>query len=386
MYLRNDNHDEPMKTGAVIKSRLIRDTTYYPKDDLGIPRHILVSAFFSIQWHITNSCDLHCKHCYDRSKRSPLTLKQGQKTLDDLSRFCRDRGVKGNVCFTGGNPFLSPVFVELYTSAVQRGFSVDILGNPVPEEQLLPLLKIRKPGLFQISLEGMEKHNDSIRGTGSFKRGLHFLDLLRSLEVPSGVMLTLTDKNMGQVLKLGKLLRGRTGFLTLSRLSQVGEGARLAMPSKDKFDSFLSRYFKAARENPTLSLKDNLFNILLYRNNLPLFEGCVGFGCSPAFNTVAILSDGEVHACRKFPSLIGDINRRSLSQIYDSAIARRYRRGNCACAKCFIKPLCGGCMASIKSHGLDVFKDRDPYCFMEAPPASSSARVSRARARARTPA
>ena len=139
------------------------------------------------------------------------------------------------------------------------------------------------------------------------------------------------------------------------------------MPSREKYAAFLLKYLKAAGRNTTLSLKDNLFNIILYKNNLPLFEGCVGFGCSPAFNTVAVLSDGEVHACRKFPSLIGNINKKSLSQIYDSTIARRYRKGNCACTKCFIKPLCGGCMASIKSHGLDIFKDRDFYCFMEAP-------------------
>jgi len=284
--------------------------------------------------------------------------------LNDLYHFCKERGVKGNVCFTGGNPFLSPHFLQFYSKAVQKGFSVDILGNPVTEEQLNALIRIRKPGLFQISLEGMKIHNDSIRGKGSFDRALHFLELLRSLNVQSGVMLTLTDKNIGQVLKLGKILHDKTGFFTFSRLSQEGEGARLEMPSREKYASFLLKYLEAAQKNPTLSLKDNLFNIILYKNNLPLFDGCVGFGCSPAFNTVAVLCDGEVHACRKFPSLIGNVNTKSLSQIYDSNIAKRYRKGNSACAKCFIKPLCGGCMSSIKSHGLNIFKDKDPYCFM----------------------
>lgn len=353
-----------MKNLTCATSRLIRDTTNYPKADLGIPQHLLVSEFFSLQWHITNSCDLYCKHCYDRSKRSPLTLAQGEKILSDLDDFCKERCVKGHVCFTGGNPFLSPHFLKLYAYAADKGFTVDILGNPVTEGELSALLRIKKPGLFQISLEGMKRHNDSIRGKGTFDRALGFLELLKSLEVPSGVMLTLTNKNMGQVLRLGKLLQGKTGFFTFSRLSQVGEGARLEMPSKDEYALFLLKYLNAARKNPTLSLKDNLFNIILYQNNLPLFEGCVGFGCSPAFNTVAVLSDGEVHACRKFPSLIGNINKRSLSQIYDAPIAKKYRKGNSACTTCFVKPLCGGCMASIISGGGDIFKDKDPYCFM----------------------
>jgi radical SAM protein with 4Fe4S-binding SPASM domain len=78
-----------------------------------------------------------------------------------------------------------------------------------------------------------------------------------------------------------------------------------------------------------------------------------------------ITNSCDLHACRKFPSPIGNINRKSLAQIYDSRVAKRYRKGNCACTKCPIKPLCGGCMASIHSHGLDIFRDRDPYCFID---------------------
>ena len=31
------------------------------------------------------------------------------------------------------------------------------------------------------------------------------------------------------------------------------------------------------------------------------FGGCTGFGCGAAFNFMAVLPDGEVHACRKVP-------------------------------------------------------------------------------------
>jgi len=350
----------PAKTGSL----LIRDTTCYPEFEAGLPEHILVSNCFSIQWHITNLCDLHCKHCYDRTKRTPLTSEQGIRVLDDLYSFCKERRVRGNVCFTGGNPFLSPHFLKFYSYAVKKGFSVDVLGNPVSKEHMNVLIKIRKPALFQISLEGLPEHNDHIRGKGSFDRALKFLKLLRSLNVNSGVMLTLTNENIDQVLPLGNMLGRKTGFLTFSRLSQVGEGALLNLPTKEKYVSFLSKYVEAAQKNSVFSFKDNLFNIILYKKKVKLFDGCVGFGCSPAFNSLAILPDGEVHACRKFPSLIGNINEKSLGEIYDSGIAKKYRRGNSSCNQCPIKPLCGGCMAIIKSCGLDIFKDRDPYCFM----------------------
>ena len=85
-----------------------------------------------------------------------------------------------------------------------------------------------------------------------------------------------------------------------------------------------------AEKNPAVSLKDNLFGILLHHQGLPLSGGCTGFGCGAAFNFLALLPDGEVHACRKFPSLIGNIYEQNIGEIYDSELARRYRRGTVA--------------------------------------------------------
>jgi radical SAM protein with 4Fe4S-binding SPASM domain len=96
---------------------------------------------------------------------------------------------------------------------------------------------------------------------------------------------------------------------------------------------------------------------------MDLFGGCAGYGCGAAFNFVALLADGEVHACRKLPSPIGNLHDRSLSDIYDSAEARRYRLGPSACRDCDIRPACGGCLASTLSSGLNIFEDKDPFCF-----------------------
>lgn len=91
-------------------------------------------------------------------------------------------------------------------------------------------------------------------------------------------------------------------------------------------------------------------------------------GCGAAFNFVALLPDGQVHACRKFPSLIGNIHDRSLADIYDCPEAQRYRLGPASCRDCRIRHVCGGCLAVIDSAGLDWKQDRDPCCFIDAGP------------------
>ncbi len=347
-------------------SRIRRDADSFPVTQ-NISERFLVSPTFSIQWHITQACDLHCKHCYDRSSRSPLKLDQALRILDDLRAFSRSRYVKGHVSFTGGNPFLYPDFFELYRAASERGFTVAILGNPAPKKKIEELIAIQRPDFYQLSLEGLPEHNDAIRGAGHFQRVIEFLEVLRDLDVSSMIMLTLTKDNLDQVLPLAEMLREQTNAFFFNRLSMVGEGAGLQLPSLHQFATFLETYLEAAKNNPILGLKDNLFNIIHHRKGIELFDGCTGYGCGAAFNFVAILSDGEVHACRKFPSPIGNIFEKSMAEIYDSDIANRYRTGCTACRPCVIRPVCGGCLAITYSHGLNIFEEKDPYCFMTMP-------------------
>lgn len=323
----------------------------------------LTARTFTLQWHITQSCDLRCKHCYDRSDRAPLSRDTAMAILDDFYSFCRSMNVKGQVTFTGGNPILYPYFPDIYEAAWKHGFGVAILGNPAPIEQIERLIDIAKPLFFQISMEGLAQYNDYIRGEGHFKRSLAFLDQLRQLDIYTMVMLTLSRDNLDQVLPLGHLLLNRADYFTFNRLVTVGEGAQLAMPLKNDFEDFLRKYEVEARSNPVLGLKDNLINILREEKGIEPFGGCTGYGCGAAFNFVALLPDGEVHACRKFPSPIGNILQTSLLDIYHSELSRKYREGSEACCDCSLFSVCRGCFAIAYSYGLDVFKEKDPFCF-----------------------
>ncbi len=320
---------------------------------------------FTLQWHITQKCDLHCRHCYDRTDRSPLSLEQGMHILDDLAGFCRNRNVRGSVSFTGGNPLLHPAFYDLYRAAADRWFTTSILGNPASREQVRRIMEIQPPRYYQVSLEGLREHNDEIRGRGQFDRVIEFLELLREEGMGSAVMLTLTADNIDQVLPLAELLRNRADSFTFNRLSPVGEGADLALPSRERFARFLEEYVAAARDNPVLGFKDNLINIVLHRRDREPFGGCTGFGCGAAFNFLALLPDGQAHACRKFPSLLGNVFEQDIAAIYDSEVAQRYRDGTAACGACELRPFCGGCLAVAQGLGLDIFEERDPHCFLE---------------------
>jgi selenobiotic family peptide radical SAM maturase len=341
-------------------SRIYRDAAMFPSDT---NEEFLSAPVFTLQWHITQLCDLHCKHCYDRSERPHLMYSHAMDILDDLRDFCRKRYVRGQVSFTGGNPLMYPKFLNLYRSASERGFATAILGNPAPRDYIEKIATIQKPVFFQVSLEGLPTHNDMIRGPGQFKRVIAFLEILRDLDIYSIVMLTLTNDNLKQVIPLAEVLQDKADLFTFNRLSKTGEGEKLDLPDREAYVRFLDEYLAASEKYTVMGLKDNFFNILFYERGETLFGGCTGYGCGAAFNFLTLLPDGEVHACRKFPSLIGNIFQQNFREIYDSKKASLYRTRPEMCRHCNIRVVCGGCLASSFSYKKEIFRDCDPYCF-----------------------
>jgi selenobiotic family peptide radical SAM maturase len=316
-----------------------------------------------LQWHLTNRCPFHCRHCYDRSVRNELDLTEALKVLAGLQAFCQRHRVQPHVSLSGGDPLWYPHFWELYKALAAARLPVSILGNPTSPEVIERLLAVHPPRYYQVSLEGRREHNDFIRGPGHYDRVMAFLTDTRRLGLATHVMLTLTRANLEEVIPLGAELRGLTARLTFNRLAQTGCGAALELPGKAEYVDFLNRYLAARRSNPVLGFKDNLFNLIREQHGRPLWPGCTGHGCGAAFNFVALLPDGEVHACRKYPSPLGQIRQASLAEIYHSTTARRYREGSQACRGCPLRKHCGGCPAVTAGQGLKPLEDLDPHCF-----------------------
>ena len=154
------------------------------------------SDSFTLQWHLTNACEFHCRHCYDRSNISSLDFSAAEKILHNFLFFCNKRGIRGQICLTGGNPFLYPNIMRLYEEISESGLPISVLGNPISEDLLKKVVVIQKPVYFQVSLEGLKDYNDHVRGLGHFDKIINFLELLGKYDVRRHVMLTLHRGNI----------------------------------------------------------------------------------------------------------------------------------------------------------------------------------------------
>lgn len=314
------------------------------------------TASFALQWHLTSECSLSCRHCYGRTAIDSMPTDSALALLDRFASFCRSRSVAPCLALSGGDPLLYPGFMDVYAAAAARGIPVAILGNPADGETIRAVLAIAEPVWWQVSLEGLPGRDAEIRGAGNFGRVEEFLADAHALGLRTRVMLTLTAGNADDVLPLGDFLRGKTGRFTFNRLSRTGTGADLESIAPARYEGLMREYVAAADQNPVFGLKDNLLSAAGHG------RGCTGHGCGAAFDFMAVLPDGAVHACRKFDSPLGNALETSFSAIYDSAAAVRYRAGPAACAGCAALRRCGGCMAVSAGEGLDPLSDRDPHC------------------------
>ena len=80
----------------------------------------------SINLHITNHCNYHCKFCFAHYSfmRKPLTPTEWKKVIDDLvENGCR------KINFAGGEPTLIKFLPDLICYAHSKGIFVSIISN-----------------------------------------------------------------------------------------------------------------------------------------------------------------------------------------------------------------------------------------------------------------
>jgi len=65
---------------------------------------------FYIQWHITNLCNLRCRHCYqdDFSRKDDLDWPELKAICDNILNTLKVWGRTACIHLTGGEPLLKP--------------------------------------------------------------------------------------------------------------------------------------------------------------------------------------------------------------------------------------------------------------------------------------
>lgn len=336
---------------------------------------------FFIQWHLTERCNLRCRHCYQQGRRPGETAVEDIKlqiggAAEMFREWENEYGISlsPSIHFTGGEPLLYKGLWEAAAHAGLSGFRVAVLTNGclIDREtaQTAASLKISD---IQISLEGPEDIHDAVRGAGSFAAALNGARLLAGAGNYVSANMTLSRLNMKRIAETVQIAR-EAGFsaLGLSRLVPCGSGEGMleSMLTPRELKSAWSRAFALSTSSFEVVSGDPLAGVL---------SGCKPSagsrlalaGCSAGFSGITITSDGSVMPCRRIGIKIGSLRKNSLRQIWaGSKILWQLRKRDSykgECGKCKLWASCRGCRAvayacSRLGGSPDLFAD-DPQCW-----------------------
>ena len=141
------------------------------------------------QIYLTNSCNLHCPHCYmmaGEPNENELTTKE---VKDILQAYYDNGGV--DVKLTGGEITLRSDLLEIIDYGYSIGLHIELLTNGTLWTQDLVDKVAEKISVVQISIDGFsEEENAKIRGKNNFEKALRAVDIFAKARVKTKIAIT----------------------------------------------------------------------------------------------------------------------------------------------------------------------------------------------------
>jgi radical SAM protein with 4Fe4S-binding SPASM domain len=229
----------------------------------------------TIIWLITGKCNYNCKYCYAlRFKKLPeLDTLTCIRIIKEASKL----GVK-HIAFTGGEPFIRKDIFTLVEECCKSGVKASITTNGALVDEKLAS-RIRDIGLIlYISIDGMEKEHEIIRGNGTWDILKKFLNIVNKFKIEFATITTLSKPNYKNIKALIKFFK------------DIGS----------KFSCFLPLMpFGKATWKDVLSKEEILYTLHLLNEGGLEYKHPVNIWCMPFAKKIISSPYVRVEGCRK---------------------------------------------------------------------------------------
>lgn len=286
-----------------------------------------------VHFQITKQCNLRCPFCGQWGQHGFFAAANGTAlSMDewiDVARQLEKLPEKPVIILWGGEPLFSPFFDELAKELFNMGFTLEIITNGTMIDQHTEAIR-RYISKVYVSIDGLEKLHDSIRGEGVFEKVTQNLKLLEKEKVR--IMTVATEKlnisDFAEYFKDYKILLQTLIALDESEINCYKDWM------KNTFDI-------EATEIDSWKGKSFVPKI----NHLPTNVTFIPHGnadvvCLSAYKHIHIAWNGNLLYCTDFYDFsAGNIRESSVIDIFNNEISEKYRKeilnGNC--------PTCNHC-------------------------------------------
>lgn len=328
-----------------------------------------------LQWHITDRCNCRCTHCYQETYRQNEELEWSQLTtiveqFKELLEKARPGGIRGQITLTGGEPLLQEDFFALLEllSKSKQYYDIAILTNgTLITKTIASRLKDFNLAFVQVSIDGVERTHDQLRGQGNYKKTVEAVQFLVQAGVKTSISFTAHRGNFhefSQVVELGRKLK--VNKVWADRHIPMGQGVSLQdqmLTPEETKELFVS--MEKARKQMSRRWFTKT-KVGLERGLQFLVGGGRPYHCAVGRSLITVMPNGDVYPCRRMPIKIGNVTEKSLLAIFEtSPLLREFREPSVrvGCEECNYAKECGGGLACL-AYALDGEHVRaDPGCW-----------------------
>jgi radical SAM/SPASM domain protein of ACGX system len=337
--------------------------------------------YFAFQWHITDSCDQRCQHCYIFSENIHFKVKEMSWTeIESVFNNCLDMCEKANripyFYITGGDPILHSRFWDLMELFKANKISFTILGNPFHlTDEVCHRLKECGCERYQLSIDGLRDTHDAMRKKGSFDTTLEKIPVLKKAGIRCAVMTTVSGTNAHEMAGIiDTVVEHKADIFAFGRYCPTSsEKSTHLTPEqyKEVLETCWQKFKQYKDSGTNFNLKDHLWTLFLYEKGIfqipeGLDDDVIYEGCNCANCHLTILPKGEVYACRRMESNVGNVFDEKLFDIFTGDKMEYYRDYDKfeKCSKCELKRFCRGCPAVTFGYTGNFYAP-DPQCWKQ---------------------
>jgi MoaA/NifB/PqqE/SkfB family radical SAM enzyme len=183
---------------------------------------------FFIQWHLTEKCNLWCKHCYQGERSiDEMSLPEAKKVIAEVSAMIKDWSEAYDIAFspsfniTGGEPFLRRDLFDILGEIKKNNFEIFLLTNGTLVDQARtgcwPIWASRA----SVSIEEAEESTTQSE-VKEFCRVCAGIERLVDAGIPVTLNVTLSNLNAGQIKSRSIRLSHQAQRVGFSRLVPYG--------------------------------------------------------------------------------------------------------------------------------------------------------------------
>lgn len=337
--------------------------------------------YFAFQWHITDSCDQRCQHCYIFSENIHFKVKEmSWDEIKSVFSNCLDMCEKANripyFYITGGDPILHSRFWDLMELFKANNIHFTILGNPFHlTNEVCRRLKEYGCERYQLSIDGLRETHDAMRKSGSFDCTLQKIKVIREAGIRCAIMTTASGTNAHEIAGIiDTVVEHKVDIFAFGRYCPTSSEKSTHL-TPEQYRNVLEvcwQKFEQYKDSGTnFNLKDHLWTLFLYEKGLfqipeGLEDDVIYEGCNCANNHLTLLPQGEVYACRRMESKVGNAFEEKLYDIFTGKEMDSYRQYDKfeKCALCELKRFCRGCPAVTYGY-TGNFYAADPQCWKQ---------------------